>query len=116
MINISRSFKRHPVSKDNQRGGAQYAKRRSAHRSRNLPVESEDGETLMSSRSAFKKIFRDQYDIHDYVYRWSKEQAIAEYEEMMRSPNPEEYQYYWAKNFTTLESFLNYWEKCVKRK
>ena len=109
---MSRSYKKNPVSKDNQRGGAQYAKRRSAHRSRNLPVESEDGETLMSSRSAFKKIFRDQYDIHDYVYRWSREEAIVEYESAQKSPE----EYRWMKRYPTLESFLNYWEKCVRRK
>ena len=109
---MSRSYKKNPVAKDNQRGGAQYAKRRSAHRSRNLPIESEDGETLMSSRSAFKKIFRDQYDIHDYVYRWSKEEAIAEYEAAQKAPE----EYRWMQRYPTLESFLNYWEKCVRRK
>ena len=55
------------------------------------------------SGGAYKKVF-EQYDICDWNWYWSKEKAIIDY---------------YNKRFDeseTLEEYLIYWEKCVKRK
>lgn len=55
-----------------------------------------------------------QWDICDFWWTWTKEEAIEKwYEE-----ESEHYTgYAWRHNeFGTLEKYLNYWEKSVKRK
>ena len=106
---MSRSYKKHPVVKDST--DTKFAKRNSASRSRNLIVESKDGEVLMSSPSAYKKIFRDQYDIHDYVDYWSKEEAIAWYYKAKAEDYPS------VKKYKAVDDFFSrYWEYHFIRK
>ena len=41
---MSRSYKKTPISKDRQRGGARWGKRQAASRIRNIDVESEESD------------------------------------------------------------------------
>lgn len=65
------------------------------------------------SGSAYKKRF-ESWDICDYRWIWTKEEAIQEWyaEELEDCPR-----YAWRHaNYSSLEEWLSYWEKCVKRK
>ena len=105
---MSRSYKKTPVATDNGTH-TKFAKRQSASRARNIPIESEESEVIASSRSAFKKIFRDTYDIHDFIDYWSKEDAIAYYYRNQDTGLVDEYK--------DLDDFLNrYWKKYMIRK
>ena len=59
---MSRSYKRHPVVKDNA-GGSKFAKRRNNKMVRKVPI---DEELPTRARKFFTKPFVDQYDIHDF--------------------------------------------------
>ena len=109
---MSRSYKKTPIAKDNG-SHTKFAKRQSASRARNIPVESEDSEVIASSRSAFKKIFHDTYDIHDYVDRWSREEAIIWYNAHKDEDSPAGRG---LEDYKDLNDFLRYWEKCMIRK
>ena len=65
------------------------------------------------SGSAYKKRYP-SWDICDYRYQWTKEEAIQEWYN-------EESDFYkgWAwrhSRFSSLEEWLSYWAKCVARK
>lgn len=65
------------------------------------------------SGSVYKKIYP-SWNICDYRYPWTKEEAIQEWYN-------EESPYYkgraWRHSeFASLEKWLSYWEKCVSRK
>lgn len=98
---MSRSYKRHPIVKDN-RYSAHHAKQLAARRFRRKFRDDES--EIPRNRSIYKKINRDSWDIHDYISRWSEEQAIADYEQ--EKPNG-----YWHKRFETLEDFLSWYHK-----
>lgn len=100
---MSRSYKRFYVTKDHNKGQKQLANRKLRRTDKLLPLKG--GE--------YKKI-SEQWDICDYCWIWTKEEAIASWYE-------EEAEHYkgmaWRHSrFGTLENWLKYWEKCVKRK
>lgn len=72
---MSRSYKKEPISKDNQRGGARWGKRQAASRIRNIDPESEEAEVLAGKSNRYKYINQDTYDIHDYISRWTEQDA-----------------------------------------
>ena len=98
---MSRSYKKNPfvTDKNNKRIGKRLAKKRV----RKLAL-SEDA--LGGSKSAqYKKVYP-QYDICDYCWYWTKEDAIKDWQETERL----------QQLYPTLELFLEYWAKCSKRK
>lgn len=59
---------------------------------------------------AYKKCF-ESWDICDYKWIWTKQDAIREYEQAQQGIN-----YTWLLNeFPTLESYLEYWRKCNRK-
>lgn len=107
---MSKSYRHTPVVKDNSKG-ASNDKRIAAQRLRAIPVDSEESQILASSPSSYKKINGDSWDIHDYVLRWTREEAINEYKEA----ELRQYKSF-LSSFPTLENYLNYWEHCMYRK
>ena len=94
---MSRSFKKSNWVKDPNN---KYMKRFANKKVRN----SKD----VPSGKAYKKVFS-SYDISDYKWMWTKKDAIYEYYNGLHSQ-------YLRDRFATLEEYLKYWEKCVKRK
>lgn len=113
---MSRSYKKNPYVRDNQRGGAKKAKKEAASRIRNIPID-EDNDVLAGKSSRFKKVNKDSYDIHDYSWFWSEEDAretyrklqekakngllnVAETAILKKYPTEKEYlSLFWAKHF-----------------
>lgn len=94
---MSRSYKKYPIRKQKNDKSAKRQANRKVRRTKDVP-----------SGKAYKKYYN-SYDIYDYGFRWSRIQAIIEYFN--------EYEYSWLKQrYKTLEEYLIYWEKCVKRK
>ena len=72
---MSRSYKKELISKDNQHSDAKWSKRMAASCIRNINPESEEAEVLAGKSNRYKKINQDTYDIHDYVSRWTEDEA-----------------------------------------
>lgn len=103
---MSRSYKKHPFVVDHH---ARTTKIRKRFANKTL----RQNKDFDINGSAYKKNC-ESWDICDYRYPWTREEAIASwYEE-----ESEHYQGYgWRHStFGTLEKWLSYWEKCVKRK
>ena len=94
---MSRSYKKHPRVKDSaSRYMKKYANKK-VRRTKNIP-----------NGKAYKKVF-ESWEISDWNWIWTKNEAIHEWESA--KPNS------WIrKHYETLEKYLIYWEKCVKRK
>lgn len=100
---MSRSYRKFHVVKDHNKGQKQLANKKIRRTNKLDSLKGGD----------YKKIYP-TWDICDYCWVWTKEDAIAEwYEE-----EAEHYKgYAWRHSrFGTLENWLNYWEKCVRRK
>ena len=100
---MSRSYRKYYVTKDHNKGQKQLANRKVRRVNKLDPLKGGN----------YKKLYP-QWDICDYCWRWTKEEAIESwYEEEAEHYNG----YAWRHDrFGTLENWLNYWEKCVKRK
>lgn len=94
---MSRSYKKHPIVKD---PAGKYMKRfanKKVRRTKDIP-----------NGKAYRKVF-ETWDISDFRWIWSREKAIYDY--LTAEPDS------WIrKKYETLEEYLKYWEKCVKRK
>ena len=97
---MSRSRKKNPVFTDRRSGrvGKKLANRRVRRALVALPRKSK----------AYKKQF-ESWDIHDYVIRWTKEEALERYRKS-------EADSWMRKEYPTEKDFLNYWAKICKRK
>lgn len=99
---MSRSYKKQPISKDNQRGGAKLAKRfanKVVRKAENLPSR---------QRAAYKKCFC-TWNIHDYISRWTLQEAIDawEEEETEMAMGKELGRYSRHARYGNLEAYLN---------
>lgn len=103
---MSRSYKKHPWITDHTAKTTKIKKRfanKVIRQDKNFDI---DG-------SAYKKKYC-SWDICDYRWIWTKEEAIKEwYEEESESY---EHCAWRHDHYKTLENWLSYWEKCVKRK
>ena len=99
---MGKSYRKNPVVKD---GGISKKNMRSIA-NRKLRRKLSDPEFEMAGGSAYKKEF-ESWNIADSICRWTKEEAIAEYE------NGE---FIDKERFPTLESWILFWEKCMIRK
>lgn len=94
---MSRSYKKYPIVKDPpNKGMKKYANKKVRH-TKDIP-----------NGKAYKKVF-ESWEISDYCWIWTREEAINSYKQAPANS--------WIrKHFETLEEYLIYWEKCVKRK
>ena len=99
---MSRSRKKTPIVKDNGKGkktAKSLANRKVRRKLKDLDYKIADGK-------AYRKE-SESWDIADYVSRWTREDAVKEYEEG---------RFIDKDRFPTLESFILFWEKCMLRK
>ena len=104
---MSRSYKKNPYVTDHKRRGTKQSKRIANRRVRR---RLRDEDTL--GRIQHKK-YTESWDICDYKWRMSREEAIEWYESKEREYH---ISHYFKERYPTLESWLNYWEKCHRRK
>jgi len=102
---MSRSYKKNPFATDHRRKSSKISKRRANHQFRQKLMYI-DGIPIHSQH----KKYTNSYDICDYKSRMTKQDAIDWYNEQILSNR------YWKKSFPTLDSWLDYWEKCYTRK
>jgi hypothetical protein len=92
---MSRSYKKHPFVKDPANKFMKRYANKKVRRTPNIP-----------NGKAYKKVF-ESWDISDWRWWWDKQDAIFDYYD----------DNLWYKSeYETLEEYLIYWEKCVKRK
>lgn len=92
---MSRSYKKFPVCKDSaNKFMKRYANKKVRH-------------TLdIPNGGSYRKCF-ESWNISDWCWIWTKDQAIEDWERTKDKP--------WVHQ-ETLEEYLQYWEKCTKRK
>ena len=95
---MSRSYKKHPFCKDKNKKGAKRTANKKVRRTKDIP-----------NGKAYKKVF-ESWNISDYKWIWTREDAIKNYKQAVAAQSR------LRKHFETLEEYLIYWEKCVKRK
>lgn len=101
---MSRSYKKFPTVKDHRKGQKQLA---------NKKLRRNKNKYILMQRGKYKKYY-EQWDICDWNWYWSKQDAINSWYE-------EESSHYkgvaWRhSNYKTLENWLNYWAKISYRK
>lgn len=101
---MSRSYKKNPFITDHHRKSTKIAKR---FANKKFRKQMEEEEKLLN-RSKYKK-FADSWNICDYKWRMTKCEAINWYLNKCKDM-------YFYKRFPTLDKWLNYWEKCYRRK
>ena len=94
---MSRSYKKFPVCKQQANKDSKRFANKAVRRTKDIP-----------NGGSYKKCF-ESYNICDWCYIWTKQDAIDDWNESL-------YHYYRSKRFKTLEQYLAYWEKCTKRK
>lgn len=100
---MGKSVKKTPIIKDNGKG----KKKDKALANRATRRKLKDPDFSIPDGKSYKKEY-ESYRIADYVCRWTKEEAIEEYNKISSFIDKQKY--------PTLESFLNYWKKCMLRK
>jgi hypothetical protein len=103
---MSRSYRKHGgiVKQQNTKGMKRCANQYVRRHANELPRKGR----------AYKKLF-ESWDICDYKWIWTKQDAINEWYEA-NSPSSR-YRYRWnIASRMTLEEYLKYWEKCTRRK
>ena len=102
---MSRSYRKNPIIKDNGKS----KKEMKSLANRKVRRKLNDPDFDIADGKAYKKEF-ESWDIADFISRWTKEDAIKEYESKSKK-------YRWFKEeWPTLEDYLNYWEKTMHRK
>ena len=104
---MSRSYKKHPFVTDGYGGDKKQSKRIANRKVRRKVKNSED----MPARLQHKKM-TESYNICDYKWRMTKEEAITWYLYHAQYKAST----YFLKRYPTLDAWLNYWEKCHRRK
>ena len=100
---MSRSYKKNPYVTDHSQGTKSM--KRIANRIVRRRLKNDED---MPVRLKPKKM-TESWDICDYKWRTTREEAIQWY--LCECQNT-----YIQKYYPTLESYLNYWEKCHRRK
>lgn len=98
---MSRSYKKSPYFTDGSPGTTKEAKRFASKKVRRM--KSDDP----LKGGSYKKV-SESWEIHDYVGRWTWQEAKEEWE---RGDNE-----YLKKRYPTLKSYYRYWLKCCKSK
>lgn len=102
---MSRSYRKNPIVKDNGKS----KKEMKSLANRKVRRKLNDPDFDIADGKAYRKEF-ESWDIADFISRWTKEDAVKEYESKSKK-------YPWfKKEWPTLEDYLNYWEKTMHRK
>ena len=102
---MSRSYRKNPIVKENGKS----KKEMKSLANRKVRRKLNDPDFNIADGKAYKKEF-ESWDIADFISRWTKEDAIKEYESKSKK-------YRWFKEeWPTLDDYLNYWEKTMHRK
>lgn len=110
---MSRSYKKHPICKDNNKSksvGKSIAN--DAVRTYIKKKMNGDDDFTMPANKKYVKLYC-QWEIADYVSRYSREQCIRDYYNCKNSQRK------WERKLVenkTLEEWLNDWKKYYKRK
>lgn len=100
---MSRSYKRNYRTKDHNKGQKELANRKIRRVNKLYPFKGGN----------YKKLYP-TWDICDYNWIWTEKEAIDSwYEEESKHYKGQAWRH---KRFGTLEKWLQYWAKCVKRK
>lgn len=103
---MSRSYKKNPYITDRSQGTKQM--KRIANRTVRRRVKDDED---MPARLPHKKM-TESWDICDYRWRMTREDAIHWYKNEMEHKASA----YFKKRYPTLEAWLKYWDKCYRRK
>ena len=102
---MSKSYRKNPIVKDNGKS----KKEMKSLANRKVRRKLNDPDFNIADGKAYKKEF-ESWDIADFISRWTKEDAIKEYESKSKK-------YRWFKEeWPTLDDYLNYGEKTMHRK
>lgn len=102
---MSRSYKKNPYVTE---GGDKKSRKRVANRTVRRRLKTDED---MPARLQHKKM-TESWDICDYKWRMTREDAIEWYHyQMKHQASP-----YFKKHYPTLEAWLKYWDKCYRRK
>lgn len=104
---MSRSYKKSPYVTDHRRKSSKINKRLANKRFRRIIARTED----TPCGSAYKK-YIESWNICDYRWRMTREDAIHWYENEMEHDASS----YFKEHYPTLKDWLKYWEKCYRRK
>ena len=104
---MSRSYKKNPCVTDGYGGDRKQDKRIANRKVRRRLKDDED----MPTRLQHKKM-TESWDICDYKWRMTREQAIEWYKYYSHYSASA----YFKKRYPTLEAWLKYWDKCYRRK
>lgn len=108
---MSRSYKKNPYVTDHTRKVNKKNKRIANHSFRQQIAKTED----MPARTAHKKM-TESWNICDYRWRMTREDAIRWYEEELIWQKQKGTIKFFLKRYPTLEAWLKYWDKCYRRK
>ena len=103
---MSRSYKKNPYVTDRSQG-TKYMKCIANRTVRRRIKDDED----IPARLPHKKM-TESWDICDYKWRMTREDAIYWYKNEMEHKAST----YFKKRYPTLEAWLKYWDKCYRRK
>lgn len=99
---MSRSYRKKPILKDG--GNSSKKEKRKANQS----VRRKYSEIDFPKKGNYYRRLYPQWDINDWISFWTLEEAIKDYE-------TDKYGY-WHEKYKTLDSFIAYWYKTMKRK
>ena len=97
---MGKSYKKTPIIKEN--GSSKKQMKTIANKSVRSKLKDLDFE--IANGNAYKKEY-ESYDIADYIYRWTRKDAIEAY-------NDES----WIREKYTFDEWINVWEKQMHRK
>ena len=113
---MSRSYRKQPVAKDHKRAGSAKSWKKIANRK----FRRNNKEFSSKQREVYKKITRMTYDIHDYKWLESEEQARASYQKNIKQREQEardwKVRHSFMDAFETEEEFIIWWRKQYRNK
>lgn len=119
---MSRSYKHYPYSTDGSPKSTKESKRIAAGRIRNIDPESKEADVLTGKSARYKKINNDTYDIHDYKFFYTEEEA-REYYRQRQAEEINEFDYLsharkkFFEKYPTEDIYIEKsWAKDFKRK
>lgn len=110
---MSRSYKKHPITKDNAKWSKWAKNQANRHFRRNK------NQVMLSGKSMQHRKYYSSYDIHDYISLWTKEEAEAEWareEYLIAHGVTDGSKIRYHLQFKTKRHYMRMWEKYTIRK